>query len=93
MKSRNRETDQVVSVCLDGRCSGRHVDVGEDIAHICTINPSDVHALLRALPNVMVSNMDSGHNVYIDGVGFFFYKLSCGGGAIWIRRKRSARNK
>ncbi len=54
-------------------------EVGEIIARRCTASPSDVHAVLRALPEVMVDIMQSGRSVHIDGLGSFYYKLSCAG--------------
>lgn len=54
-------------------------ELGEAISKVCTASPSDVHAVIRALPEVMASFMDSGRSVHMDGLGSFFYKLSCAG--------------
>lgn len=54
-------------------------ELGEAISKICTASPSDVHAVIRALPTVMASFMENGHSVHMEGLGSFFYKLSCAG--------------
>ncbi len=54
-------------------------EVGEVISKMCTASPADVHAVLRALPDVMAHIMESGRSVHIDGLGSFYYKLSCAG--------------
>ena len=54
-------------------------EVGKQIAQVCTASPADVHAVLRALPDVMARIMESGRSVHIDGLGSFYYKLSCAG--------------
>lgn len=54
-------------------------EVGEAITQVCTASPADVHAVLRALPDVMARIMESGRSVHIDGLGSFYYKLSCAG--------------
>lgn len=54
-------------------------ELGEAIGKVCTASPADVHAVIRALPEVMAGFMDSGRSVHMDGLGSFFYKLSCAG--------------
>ena len=54
-------------------------EVGESIARQCTVSPADVHAVLRALPDVMAFIMASGRSVHLDGLGSFYYKFSCAG--------------
>lgn len=54
-------------------------EVGEAIARMCTASPADVHAVLRALPDVMAFIMASGRSVHLDGLGSFYYKFSCAG--------------
>lgn len=54
-------------------------EVGEAISRQCTASPADVHAVLRALPGVMADIMESGRSVHLDGIGSFYYKLSCAG--------------
>lgn len=54
-------------------------DLGEAISRICTCSPADVHAVIRALPEVMAFFMENGRSVHMDGLGSFFYKLSCAG--------------
>ena len=54
-------------------------ELGEAISQQCTVTPADVHAVLRALPSVMANYMESGRSVHMDGLGAFYYKLSCAG--------------
>lgn len=49
------------------------------ISRQCTVSPGDVHAVLRSLPTVMADFMESGRSVHMDGLGSFYYKLSCAG--------------
>lgn len=61
---------------------GKPVDtqeLGEAIARNCTASPADVHAVLRSLPEVMADFMENGRTIRMDGLGSFFYKLSCTG--------------
>lgn len=61
---------------------GKPIDtqrLGEEVTKMCTASPADVHAVLRALPQVMAFFMENGHSVHFDGLGSFFYKLSCAG--------------
>ena len=53
--------------------------LGEKISERCTATPADVHAVLRALPDVMAEYMEAGRCIHIDGLGNFHYKLSCAG--------------
>ncbi|WP_418698593.1 HU family DNA-binding protein [Bacteroides sp.] len=53
--------------------------LGETISQRCTVSPADVHAVLRALPEVMAEYMDAGRSIHMDGIGAFHYKLSCAG--------------
>lgn len=54
-------------------------ELAEAITRECSASPSDVHAVIRALPAVMSRFMEQGHSVHMDGLGSFFYKLSCAG--------------
>lgn len=54
-------------------------ELAEAITKECSASPSDVHAVIRALPAVMSRFMEQGHSVHMDGLGSFFYKLSCAG--------------
>lgn len=54
-------------------------ELGEAISHKCTVTPADVHAVIRALPEVMAFYMENGRSVHLDGLGSFYYKLSCAG--------------
>lgn len=61
---------------------GKPVDtqeLGVAISRYCTASPADVHAVLRAMPQVMADFMEAGRSVHIDGFGAFYYKLSCAG--------------
>ncbi|MCD8182752.1 MAG: HU family DNA-binding protein [Bacteroides sp.] len=53
--------------------------LGETISQRYTVTPADVHAVLRALPEVMAEYMEAGRSVRMDGLGSFHYKLSCAG--------------
>ncbi|MCI1647277.1 MAG: DNA-binding protein [Bacteroides sp.] len=53
--------------------------LGEAISQRCTASPADVHAVLRALPEVMAGYMEAGRSIHMDGLGTFHYKLSCAG--------------
>lgn len=73
---------------------GKPVDtqeLGEAISLRCTATPADVHAVLRALPEVMAYYMESGRSVRMDGLGSFFYKLSCAGQGVDTPEEVSAR--
>ena len=54
-------------------------ELARSIAQKCTVTPSDVYAVLHALPQEMAAFMESGHSVKLDGLGSFHYKLSCVG--------------
>ena len=62
--------------------SKRPVDSDElarRIAQMSTASTGDVHLVLRSLPSVMAQIMNEGRTVHIDGLGSFFFKLSCAG--------------
>ena len=52
-------------------------ELAEAISRKCTVTPADVHAVIRSLPEVMAFYMENGRSVHMDGLGSFFYKLSC----------------
>lgn len=54
-------------------------ELAEAISGKCTVTPADVHAVIRSLPEVMAFYMENGRSVHLDGLGSFFYKLSCAG--------------
>ena len=54
-------------------------ELAERIAEMSTASPGDVHLVLRCLPTVMSDFMNAGRPVHIDGLGSFFFKLSCAG--------------
>ena len=54
-------------------------DVAKRIANMSTASPGDVHLVLRCLPTVMSRFMNDGRPVHIEGLGSFFFKLSCAG--------------
>lgn len=54
-------------------------ELAEAISRQCTVTPADVHAVIRSLPEVMAFYMKNGRSVHMDGLGSFFYKLSCAG--------------
>lgn len=54
-------------------------ELAEAISRKCTVTPADVHAVIRSLPEVMAFYMENGRSVHMDGLGSFFYKLSCAG--------------
>lgn len=54
-------------------------ELAEAITRACSATPSDVHAVIRALPSVMSYFMENGRSVHMDGLGSFYYKLSCAG--------------
>ena len=47
-----------------------------------TVTPADVHAVIRSLPEVMSFFMENGNSVHLDGLGSFYYKLSCAGNGV-----------
>lgn len=62
--------------------SKRPADLNElarRIAQMSTASTGDVHLVLRSLPSVMAQIMNEGRTVHIDGLGSFFFKLSCAG--------------
>ncbi|MBO4984584.1 MAG: DNA-binding protein [Bacteroides sp.] len=54
-------------------------EVAERIANSCTLTPSDVHAVIRALPEVMAELMAESRSVHLDGLGCFFYSIQAKG--------------
>lgn len=54
-------------------------ELARRIAQMSTASPGDVHLVLRSLPGVMAQIMNEGRTVHIDGLGSFFFKLSCAG--------------
>ncbi len=56
--------------------------LAREIMKYCTASPADVHAVVRALPDVMRFFMDNGHSVHLDGLGSFHYKFSCRGNGV-----------
>lgn len=67
-------------------CVNKHTvntqDLGEAISRKCTVTPADVHAVIRSLPEVMSFFMENGNSVHLDGLGSFYYKLSCAGNGV-----------
>ena len=54
-------------------------DVAKRIADLSTASPGDVQLVLACLPTVMAQFMAEGRPVHIDGLGSFYFKLSCAG--------------
>lgn len=54
-------------------------ELARRIAQMSTASTGDVHLVLRSLPRVMAQIMNEGRTVHIDGLGSFFFKLSCAG--------------
>ena len=54
-------------------------ELARRIAQMSTASTGDVHLVLRSLPSVMAQIMNEGRTVHIDGLGSFFFKLSCAG--------------
>ena len=54
-------------------------ELARRIAQMSTASRGDVHLVLRSLPSVMAQIMNEGRTVHIDGLGSFFFKLSCAG--------------
>lgn len=54
-------------------------ELARRIAQMSTASTGDVHLALRSLPSVMAQIMNEGRTVHIDGLGSFFFKLSCAG--------------
>ncbi|WP_346342529.1 HU family DNA-binding protein [Bacteroides pyogenes] len=48
-------------------------EVARRIARESTLSPADVHAVIRALPEVMSQIMSEGRSVSLDGLGSFRY--------------------
>ena len=57
-------------------------ELARRIAQMSTASTGDVHLVLRSLPSVMAQIMNEGRTVHIDGLGSFFFKLSCAGRGI-----------
>ncbi len=65
-------------------------ELAEAISRKCTVTPADVHAVIRSLPEVMAFYMENGRSVHMDGLGSFFYKLSCAGQGVDTSEEVSA---
>ncbi len=56
-------------------------ELANRIARESTVSPSDTHAVLRALPNIMADFMKESRAIHIEGLGWFRYTtLSAGNG-------------
>ncbi len=54
-------------------------DLAAEIARMSTASPGDVQLVLACLPKVMAQFMNESRPVHIDGLGSFYFKLSCAG--------------
>ena len=54
-------------------------DLAKQLARMSTASPGDVYLVLSNLSKVMAQFMDEGRPVHIEGLGSFYYKLSCAG--------------
>lgn len=61
-----------------GRTAGID-ELAKQISRMSTASPGDVHLVLRTLPTAMAFFMEAGRSVHIEGLGSFFFKLSCAG--------------
>ena len=66
-------------------------ELGEAISRKCTVTPADVHAVIRAMPEVMAFYLENGRSVHLDGLGAFYYKLSCAGEEVSVEQVRAVR--
>ena len=65
-------------------------EVAERLARESTVSPADVHAVLRALPQVMAEIMAESRSVSLDGLGSFHYVLETKGTGVLTPEEVSA---
>lgn len=65
-------------------------EIAERISKKCTLTPSDVHAVIRALPDVMAEIMSEGRSVNMEGLGSFRYAGVTTGQSVDSEEKISA---
>jgi len=52
------------------------------LARESTVSPADVHAVIRALPEVMADFMKESRAVHLEGVGYFRYSILASGNGV-----------
>jgi predicted histone-like DNA-binding protein len=57
-------------------------ELGKRLARESTVSPADVHAVIRALPQVMADIMAEGRAVHLDGLGSFYYTIQSSGNGV-----------
>lgn len=57
-------------------------EIAQRIARESTASPADVHAVIRALPDVMADYMAGGRAVHLDGLGSFYLTCQSSGNGV-----------
>ena len=65
-------------------------EVAERLARESTGSPADVHAVIRALPDVMAEIMAEGRSVQLEGLGTFYYTCQASGKGVDSEAKVNA---
>lgn len=65
-------------------------EVAERLARESTVSPADVHAVIRALPDVMAEIMAEGRSVQLEGLGTFYYTCQASGKGVDSEEKVNA---
>jgi predicted histone-like DNA-binding protein len=65
-------------------------EVAKLLARESTVSPADVHAVIRALPEVMAELMAQGRAVHLDGLGSFRYTAQSAGHGVETEAEVSA---
>lgn len=64
-------------------------EIAQRIARESTASPADVHAVIRALPDVMAEYMASGRAVHLDGLGSFYLTCQSSGNGVATKKEVS----
>lgn len=57
-------------------------ELAKRLARESTVSPADVHAVIRALPEVMADFMKESRAVHLEGVGYFRYSILASGNGV-----------
>jgi predicted histone-like DNA-binding protein len=66
-------------------------ELANRLARESTVSPADVHAVIRALPEVMAEFMAESRSVHLDGLGSFHYTIRSTGNGVATEAEVSAR--
>ena len=65
-------------------------ELSKRLARESTVSPADVHAVIRALPDVMADFMKESRAVHLEGVGWFRYTTQSSGKGVATKEEVSS---